>query len=197
MYFKGGHNMNKLDNPGLVSAIDEYALFARGIILGNHNNKELFDLVEENGIELFGIWDDKYDGICIWNEETNKPQIYLNMEQSEERRLFTLAHELGHLFIDYKWMPNKKLENKNNKNVLSIKFRDKDKLSDTTDIRERVVNQFAGTFLMPKEEVEKVISDCGSSDDPESMILAVKKHFGVTYKAATNRLIMLERLYAK
>lgn len=189
--------MKKLDNPELISAIDSYALFARKMILGDYNNKVLFDMVQEKGIELFGIWDDKYDGICIWNSETNKPRIYLNMEQSEERRLFTLAHELGHLFIDYEWSPNKEIESNQDKKVLSINFRDKDKVSDTTDIKERIVNQFAGTFLMPKDMVEKVIADCDNKEDPECMILAVEKHFGVTYKAATNRLIMLEKIYVK
>lgn len=149
--------MKKIENTDLVYAVDEFALHARSLILGkSEDNSTLFEAVQKKGIELFGIYDDKYDGICLWNGKTNKPRIYLNMEQPMERRLFTLAHEIGHLFIDHGWSPNGSIERKDEE-VLSVSFRDKDKSEDTQDIKEKIANQFAGTFLMPEELVDNLI----------------------------------------
>lgn len=102
--------MRIFNNPELISAIDEYVLFAREMILDDYNNKDLFDIVQENGINLFGIYDDKYESICVWNQDINKPEICLNMKSSKEERLFALACELGCLFINYEWLPNKQIK---------------------------------------------------------------------------------------
>lgn len=179
--------MIKLDEP-LVQLIDKFASFARKEILGNDSkNNRLFDKVQENGVKLFGMRDDKFDGMCLWNSDNKQPEIYLNVDQSKDRRLFTLAHELGHLFIDYGWAPNKNSIDSTEK-VLSVSFRDKDKAQDTENLNERIANEFAGAFLMPKDLVEKVIS---GQEDPQVKIDKVVKYFGVTDKAALNRLIML------
>lgn len=189
--------MRIFSNPELISAIDEYALFAREMILDDYNNKDLFDIVQENGINLFGIYDDKYESICIWNPDINKPEIYLNMKSSKEERLFALACELGCLFINYEWLPNKKIKNtkdKKSKNVLSVNFKNKDSLLSVND---EIVRQFASTFLMPKDKIDEVINNYHNKEDLDYMITSVEKHFGVTYQVATNRLIALGKICAK
>ena len=180
--------MRKLEDKELVHLIDEFAAVARKAILGDSmQNKSLFDKVQEKGINLFGFRDDKFDGMCFWNQKTKQPEIYLNVDQPKDRQLFTLAHELGHLFLDYGWAPGKsKIDG--NKKILSVSFRDKDKSKDTESVNERMANEFAGAFLMPKKMVESVISD---QPDLNAKLDSIVKYFGVTDRAAVNRLIML------
>lgn len=180
--------MCKLEDKELVHLVDEFAYVARKAILGDDpKNGRLFDKVQECGVKLFGIRDDKFDGMCLWNESEKQPEIYLNVDQPKDRRLFTLAHELGHLFLDYGWAPGRtKIEGDGK--ILSVSFRDKDKSKDTESVNERLANEFAGAFLMPKELVEKVIS---GKPDLGAKLDSVIRYFGVTDRAAVNRLIMM------
>ena len=182
--------MQKLDSD-LVQLIDKIAELARTSIMdGEKNNKLLFEKVQRKGVDLFGMTDDEFDGVSMWNKESRKPEIYLDMKQSEERRLFTLAHELGHLFLDLGWSPFQKLAGEEPKEkVISINYnRDKDKKDDTLDFSERAANEFAGAFLMPKIDVEDVISETMTADEKVS---EVSRGFAVTKRAARNRLIVL------
>lgn len=178
--------------PEIIETVDKIAEIARSFIMGNEkDNLLLFDKVQKSGIELYGMIDKDYDGISMWNKETHKPQIYLDVNQSQNRQLFTLAHELGHLFIDLGWNPSSKLKNEPKETVLSVNFRDKDKQSDTMENSERIANQFAGAFLMPKESVEDVISSEMSDEEKKREVSTV---FKVTQKAAKNRLLVLGEL---
>ncbi len=180
--------MSKLEDKELARLVDEYAFVARKAILGDDpKNGKLFDKVQECGVKLFGIRDDKFDGMCLWNESEKQPEIYLNVDQSKDRQLFTLTHELGHLFLDYGWAPGKnKIDG--NKKILSVSFRDKDKAKDTESVNERMANEFAGAFLMPRDMVEAVISN---QPDLNAKLDSIVKHFGVTDRDAVNRLITL------
>lgn len=180
--------MRKLEDKELVRLVDEYAFVARKAILGDDpKNGKLFDKVQECGVRLFGIRNDKFDGMCLWNTREKQPEIYLNVDQPKDRQLFALAHELGHLFLDYGWAPGKK-KIEGDEKILSVSFRDKDKSKDTESVSERLANEFAGAFLMPKDMVEKAIS---GKPDLSSKLDSVIKCFGVTDRAAVNRLIML------
>lgn len=182
--------MRKLESS-LVELIDKIAELARTSIMdGEKDNNLLFSKVQQKGVDLFAMKDDEFDGVSMWNKEEHKPEIYLDMNQSEERRLFTLAHELGHLFLDLGWSPFQSLAGEEPKEkVISINYnRDKDKKDDTLDFSERAANEFAGAFLMPKTDVEDVISETMNADEKVS---EVSRRFNVTKRAARNRLIVL------
>lgn len=180
--------MLKLKDKELVHLVDEFAAMARKAILEDDpGNDRLFDKVQESGIELYGIRNDRFDGMCLWNERKKQPEIYLNVDQPKDRQLFTLAHELGHLFLDYGWAPGKD-KIKGSEKILSVSFRGKDKSADTESMNERLANEFAGAFLMPRDLVEKVIS---GKSDLDVKLDSITRHFGVTDRAAVNRLIML------
>lgn len=186
--------MKPLENIELVKKIDRIAYKVRKLIMGsNTDNDKLFSAVQNSGIELYGISDDRYDGFLLWNGKSKKPQIYLDISQKKDRRLFTLAHELGHLVLEYSWTPIGGItkENEPNKEILSISFREKDKVEDTKDELERIINEFAGAFLMPEELVEESIN--GKTKDRDK-IKSVAYNFKVTEKAAKNRLIMLGKV---
>lgn len=183
--------MKKINDDNLVEIIDSIAYNLRKIMMDdNIDNDDLFKAIQDSGIKLYGMTNDEYDGFLLWNGHEKQPEIYLDVNQPVDRRRFTLAHELGHLVLEYKWTPSSgiKKENEPKEEVLSISFREKDKECDTEDINERVINEFAGAFLMPKEEVKKVIkSDMNDLDK----IVEVSNKFKVTLRAAKNRLIVI------
>ena len=57
------------------------------------------DCIEEAGIFVFkeAFHDDSIDGFCLIHEEF--PVIYLNNSRPPVRQIFSLFHELGHLFL--------------------------------------------------------------------------------------------------
>lgn len=185
--------MQNLEDAKLIQSINKLTELARQSIMENsRNNNKLFDKVQEKGIELFGMSDKDYDGVTMWNKETKKPQIYLDVEhQNKECQLFTLTHELGHLFLDFNWTPYGFIKDEPNQKVLSIKFRDKNKIDDAMKFSEKIANEFAGAFLMPKYDVEDVISANMSDNEKISQVSTACK---VTKNAAKNRLIVLNEI---
>lgn len=186
--------MKPLENIELVKQIDRIAYKVRRLIMGSDtDNANLFSAIQNSGIELYGTMNDHYDGFLLWNGDSKRPQIYLDIGQEEDRRLFTLAHELGHLVLEYNWTPVEgiKKDNEPNKEILAISFREKDKKEDTEDNLERMINEFAGAFLMPSEMVSNSIMGLTKEND---RIKKVVKIFRVTEKAAKNRLIMLGKI---
>lgn len=183
--------MIKLDK-NLREAIDTVAEITRKKIMGDDKtNDKLFEKIQDYGIEIFAINSDEFDGFSIWNDEKKQPQIYVDVpSQTESRRRFTVAHELGHIVLDHKWNPFTKARPKDiqNDGVISVLFRDKDKENDTKDYAERKANEFAGAFLMPRANVEELV---GIDDTENDKIATISKFFGVTMIAAKNRLDVL------
>ncbi|GAA4101344.1 XRE family transcriptional regulator [Mucilaginibacter panaciglaebae] len=89
---------------------------------------KLVKLVERNGVIVYFISDsnDKFDGMTLF---TNSGQsiIFINDQMPNDRKRFTLAHELGHL-------------------IMHLRF-------DLLDLPEKLIeeqaNEFAGEFLLP------------------------------------------------
>ena len=89
--------------------------------------KNIFSILETAGIIIYEINDDeKFDGVSFITDKGN-PIIIVNKNFSNDRKRFTIAHELGHILM----------HNENNFPISS--YRDK----------EKEANQFASEFLMP------------------------------------------------
>lgn len=93
--------------------------------------ENIVSLLERNGVVVVFLAlesAEKFDGLTMF---TNKqvPVIWLNKEMSNDRKRFSLAHELGHL-------------------VMHLRSLDLDKPE--VD-KEKEANEFAAEFLMPKE----------------------------------------------
>ena len=88
--------------------------------------------------------------------ENNKPVIVLNAEENTRRQRFTLAHELGHLILHWQWLPGEQINLEDG--IFEVSFRKNDIQSYTPEenLREEDANTFAGEFLIPVEEVEKL-----------------------------------------
>lgn len=105
--------------------------------------------------------------------------ILISQNQSIPRRNFTIAHELGHLFIHMGYLDKKELWEK----------------QDSTTVYNRVganddeykVNEFAAAFLMPKEEFYNSLQ---RHEDPAGSTVNMKEvadEFHVSLSVAVNR----------
>jgi len=101
--------------------------------------------VEEKGIFVFkdAFGGDEIAGFCIYDPEF--PVIYINNSMAKRRQIFTLFHELTHLLFK-----TGGVDKQNDAFVRRIR-------GDNRRI-EVLCNRFAGEFLLPKEEFNRMIS---------------------------------------
>jgi len=100
--------------------------------------------------------------------------IYVNRNESEYRKRFTLAHELGH-YILHREIPNNSLAFRD-----QIFFRD-----ENTSPQEKEANKFAANLLMPQDDFLKAIKD---GDNP---ILKLADKFKLSTAAVRYRAYQL------
>jgi Zn-dependent peptidase ImmA (M78 family) len=125
--------------------------------------------------ETFGGWD-----IAGKIEKKNASfLITLNAIQSNLRNNFTLAHELGHLFIHMGYMTDKKRWDSINEYQDSPLYR----LGYSDE--EYEANQFAGAFLMPEKEYLDFIKQNAVDNSIDIDFLASR--FQVSRDAALTR----------
>lgn len=94
--------------------------------------KNIFTLIESKGVIIYEIdATEKFDGVSFITDK-GYPLIIINKSFSNDRKRFTLAHELGHLLM----------HNENNYPIPS--YRDK----------EKEANNFASEFLMPDNAIK-------------------------------------------
>lgn len=125
---------------------------------------DIFHLLESNGIVVIEFDDvtEKFDGVSF---KTDKgiPVIILNKNFSNDRKRFTLAHELGHLIMhiigDFPF-PNYRNEK----------------------VRENEANRFASEFLMPEEDIKSSLIDLRISD-----LASLKKYWHTSKQSIIRR----------
>lgn len=118
----------------------------------------IVSLLEKNGvIVMFLDVDDmeKFDGLTMFT--TNQaPVIWINRNMPNDRKRFSLAHELGHL-------------------VMHLRSENLDKSEEQKELE---ANEFAGEFLMPKSQCREDLFNLKYGD------LGVKKYYWKVSKAA-------------
>ena len=102
--------------------------------------------------------------------------IYISPFQSTERRKFTIAHELGHLFLHMGYRVNSDLWNKQ---MDATYYRAGDSLL------EYQANEFAAALLMPKKIYKVIMDQHTIGNEVETDKIA--SYFGVSISAASNR----------
>lgn len=102
--------------------------------------------------------------------------IYVSPFQSAERRKFTIAHELGHLFLHMGYRINSDLWNKQ-KNATYYRTGD--------SLMEYQANEFAAALLMPKKAYKEIMDQYTIGNEVETDKIA--SYFGVSISAASNR----------
>jgi Zn-dependent peptidase ImmA (M78 family) len=135
------HEMAALVRSYLSVTVEEVAELA--------DAKEAFehwrDRFVDAGIYVFkqAFRDDRFSGFCLY--DPSFPVIYVNNSTTATRQLFTLFHELSHLFFCTGGID---------------KIHD-DYLAMLTGVERRieiVCNQFAGALLVPDEDIDRLLA---------------------------------------
>jgi Zn-dependent peptidase ImmA (M78 family) len=123
-----------------------------------------FDVIQNIGINVIAkdFKNDAYFGASSFSSELGSYIIINNSERiPEERKIFSLIHEYGHLLFHSDQYSNSQY------NAFYINGK--------SDMNEKIANKFAGHFLMPKNLVDSYI-ESRKNIDP----LEMKKHFKVS-----------------
>ena len=126
-------------------------------------------------IEEKNNFDDLCDGTII-KEGDNSFRIAISPYQNNERRSFTIAHELGHLFLHMGFRTNVDLWRTQDRTYYR-RFGSSE--------QEYQANEFAASLLMPREIYRKVLMDNAINNRVD--IAKVANYFHVSQSAATNR----------
>ena len=102
--------------------------------------------------------------------------IIISPFQNEQRKNFTIAHELGHLFLHMGYRKNFEVWKKQDE----VKYR---RFGSTE--QEYQANEFAAALLMPAEDFKKAIHELAEENKVNMALVATK--FNVSLSAAINR----------
>ncbi|MFT9147049.1 MAG: XRE family transcriptional regulator, partial [Oenococcus sp.] len=158
--------------------IEELADFARRELNIDNQNNNLMVSIENSGVNVIehGL-SDKFDAYSAWSKR-NVPYIVLgNLYESNFRRNFDLAHELGHLLLHY------------GKNF---------SLDDTqTRALEKEANQFASIFLMPEQEFVQLFHEYVHFPSDPNDYIGLKSKIQVSIVAIAMRAYKLDLISDK
>ncbi len=103
-------------------------------------------------------------------------KIQVSPFQSQKRRRFTIAHELGHLFLHMGYLIDKELWDEQEDNIYH---------RSGSSEQEYQANEFAAAFLMPQDEYLKVMDENTINNRVDTLKIA--DYFNVSIEAASNR----------
>ncbi|RHW46099.1 hypothetical protein DS832_07050 [Bombilactobacillus bombi] len=154
---------NKQENSDLSkNQIESYANITRNL-LGIKSNSELLYNLELNGVYVIESDALSYaDAYSVWSRNNDnrliRPFIVLGNSTTLVRRIFDLAHELGHLVIHY----DVDMNNLEKEEFLRC---------------EKEANEFASAFLLPQNEVSSWIKMVIHKGDPDAYIPVKQKYY--------------------
>lgn len=130
---------------------------------------------------------DDISGLLVIKE--GQITIASNDNQSEMRRRFTIAHELGHYFLAHQ---RDGLFVDTYKNDLKL-YRNSE--SSTGEIlQEREANAFAAALLMPRHHVKRKIAELNIDPTSDDDLSSLAKQFKVSTQAITYRVLNILEL---
>lgn len=106
-------------------------------------------------------------------------EIILDQNKNNSRQRFSIAHEIGHLFLHMGFLVNQEKWNKTNDYADSVYYR----FGYSTE--EYEANEFAACLLMPADEFRKVAKE--NLNDGVYNLNPIKDYFGVSKDAVINR----------
>lgn len=145
----------------------------------SYPENSLIQIAKAVGIDVFSIDLEDYandvDGIIKYegDDKDKKPKIYINKSFPDKRKLFTLAHELGHYFLH---------PSKEKMRIDTFHYAENSQES----VEETEANYFAAAILVPKEKLLRLFSLPGIS------ITDVADYFHVSLPVIQTRLKWLK-----
>ena len=156
-------------------------------IIGPFNNEELELAIESVGVDIKYFVGESFDAFLQWEALENQPVISVNAEHHKVRRNFSIAHELGHLVLEWNWIPFKEDGLFDRDAVLNKKYRGATGLSVEEKIAETRANEFAAAFLISNDSLTKFIESKGETNFIRLTEL-IAKEFNVSLQVARIRL---------
>ena len=117
-------------------------------------------------------------------KEGNGFKIIVSPFQDEKRERFTIAHELGHLFLHMGYRTNNELWEKQENNIYH-------RIGNSE--KEYQANEFAAAFLMPATEYLAVLNKVAEGNMVDTSKIA--EYFNVSIEAAANDFVALRLRY--
>jgi Zn-dependent peptidase ImmA (M78 family) len=136
-------------------------------------------IIKLHGKVLYDI-QDLYTDAYIEKLNNEEFCIHLNQNRHKNRERFTLAHELGHLFMHMGYLIDSAKWNSLSKIEESVFYRD-----NSYSIDEYEANEFAASFLMPKDEFIDVAGNYLSGN--QYSLDPIAEYFDVSIEAVSNR----------
>ena len=164
--------MNKLLTPEQIAAIkgEANALLAKYTHISNPYEL-VSKIAADHDIRILET--NLYEMSGALRKEGNRWVIYVNRSDSQQRKLFTVAHELGHFFVHRQ---------------LCNEFVDGQLISRDDQERHAVIeleaNEFARNIIMPEVNVRELVTGKITSDTLQSFA----QSFGVSTLAMETRL---------
>jgi Zn-dependent peptidase ImmA (M78 family)/DNA-binding XRE family transcriptional regulator len=162
---------NKLskEDKNIISKIAEKQRRSMGV--DDALNFNIFSLFEENNINIIAedIDDQNLDALSAYSNDMGA-YIYINDSKKipEERKIFSVVHEFGHLLFH---------RDEYNKEMSKLKYTN----SKIKDIREKVADYFAMSFLVPSKALNSYSYYFDGYIDLD-LIIEKKQEFGVSAK---------------
>ncbi len=139
-------------------------------------NQLLFKIADDEGIKI--VENDLFEMAGALRKEESGWVIYVNSSDSEQRRLFTIAHELGHYFAH---------------SDTCSEFVDGQLITRTEQEKyaaiELEANEFAGNLIMPETKIKDLV---GGESLTEQRVFDLAKQFNVSALAMATRLRNLD-----
>ncbi|GBE16454.1 hypothetical protein BMS3Abin15_00271 [bacterium BMS3Abin15] len=140
-------------------------------------------IAQDHGIEIrYLSLSKQVSGAMKRKSKSGNPIIIVNKEDTDERRRFTIAHELGHFLLHS--LSSQHIDKQ------GIYFRDVDS-SAGENIMEIQANQFAAELLMPINSLKKDFfenSKLIEGDDPTKLIKKLAEKYKVSKQSMSIRI---------
>lgn len=170
--------------------LDKFANTVHKLVF--HGEDQSLEVALKNaGVDVNYFSDKAFDGFTKWDNENKRPVIAVNANQPEVRRNFSMAHELGHLIINYEWIPYdpENLKISPNHEIMNVTKYRGGSYTEEEKPEEYVVNEFAAAFLMPDDQLNQIINGINTEEvGYQGLVSMVAKRFNVSEQAASIRI---------
>ena len=154
------------------------------------NSSDLNEIIQASGLEI-AMYDFNADGrkdisgaiVKKGYDDFEKTTILINKDTSENRKIFTIAHEFGHYALGHL--------NHNSQKLYRIDFKS-EYYPEDDEIRKQELeaNYFAGAILMPQDVMLRIIQEFNGANLP---IPEIAKAFKVSESAVRTRIDWIKR----
>ncbi len=166
---------SKIPNTNFISStkIEQVADSVRLYDDSTAISSDVTRIAKKLGLEVYEVEFESPDISGMIKTEAGNTIIYVNRNDNEGRKRFTIAHEIGHFILHHKVVESE--------GIVDFRQSTKNYTSEAELVRETQANMFAAALLLPKGEVKRAWDQIHDIEE-------VAKIFHVSKKALVIRL---------